>query len=325
MNTIAPVWDGNETWLVLGGGGLLAAFPLAYGTILSALYAPIIAMLLALIFRGVAFEFRWRDPRHRPFWDVAFSRRLDRRGVRAGHHARRPAAGHRRRRPRLCRRLVRLADAVQRRWSALSLVCGYALLGADLADHEDRGHAAGALLSPGAAARHRARSSPSARSALATPFLSDALLAALVRLAAGAVHRAGAAAGRDRRLRAVLRSLAPPAPRHAVPDGARCSSRSAWPGSASACSPTSCRPRSRSGTPPRPSASLRSCCRARWSWCRSSSPTPAIPTGCSAARPGTRATIDARRRGSGCGSSGLWAAGVGITALVAYGIRFWLG
>jgi cytochrome d ubiquinol oxidase subunit II len=73
VNTIAPVWDGNETWLVLGGGGLLAAFPLAYGTILSALYPPIIAMLLALIFRGVAFEFRWRDPRHRPYWDAAFS------------------------------------------------------------------------------------------------------------------------------------------------------------------------------------------------------------------------------------------------------------
>jgi len=73
MNSIAPVWDGNETWLVLGGGGLLAAFPLAYGLILSALYAPIIAMLLALVFRGVAFEFRWRDPAHRGFWDLAFS------------------------------------------------------------------------------------------------------------------------------------------------------------------------------------------------------------------------------------------------------------
>ncbi|MBI3197585.1 MAG: cytochrome d ubiquinol oxidase subunit II [Rhodospirillales bacterium] len=72
MNSIAPVWDGNETWLVLGGGGLLAAFPLAYGMILSALYAPIIAMLLALVFRGVAFEFRWRDPSHRVFWDIAF-------------------------------------------------------------------------------------------------------------------------------------------------------------------------------------------------------------------------------------------------------------
>ena len=73
MNSVAPVWDGNETWLVLGGGGLLAAFPLAYGIILSALYTPIIAMLLALVFRGVAFEFRWRDPGHRAYWDVAFA------------------------------------------------------------------------------------------------------------------------------------------------------------------------------------------------------------------------------------------------------------
>jgi cytochrome d ubiquinol oxidase subunit II len=73
MNSVAPVWDGNETWLVLGGGGLLAAFPLAYGVILSALYAPIIAMLLALVFRGVAFEFRWRDPGHRRIWDIAFT------------------------------------------------------------------------------------------------------------------------------------------------------------------------------------------------------------------------------------------------------------
>ncbi len=73
MNSIAPVWDGNETWLVLGGGGLMAAFPLAYSIILPALYAPIIAMLLALIFRGVAFEFRWRDPGHRKAWDIAFT------------------------------------------------------------------------------------------------------------------------------------------------------------------------------------------------------------------------------------------------------------
>lgn len=72
MNAIAPVWDGNETWLVLGGGGLMAAFPLAYAVILPALYAPLIAMLLALVFRGVAFEFRWRDPDHRRFWDASF-------------------------------------------------------------------------------------------------------------------------------------------------------------------------------------------------------------------------------------------------------------
>jgi cytochrome d ubiquinol oxidase subunit II len=72
MNSIAPVWDGNETWLVLGGGGLLAAFPLAYAIILPALYAPLLAMLLGLVLRGVAFEFRWRDPAHRPTWDFAF-------------------------------------------------------------------------------------------------------------------------------------------------------------------------------------------------------------------------------------------------------------
>lgn len=73
MNAIAPVWDGNETWLVLGGGGLLAAFPLAYAIILPATYPLIIAMLLGLIFRGVAFEFRWRDPSHRAFWDAMFT------------------------------------------------------------------------------------------------------------------------------------------------------------------------------------------------------------------------------------------------------------
>jgi cytochrome d ubiquinol oxidase subunit II len=73
MNSIAPVWDGNETWLVLGGGGLMAAFPLAFAILLPALYAPLTAMLLALIFRGVALEFRWRDPGHRPLWDLAFT------------------------------------------------------------------------------------------------------------------------------------------------------------------------------------------------------------------------------------------------------------
>jgi cytochrome d ubiquinol oxidase subunit II len=72
MNAIAPVWDGNETWLVLGGGGLMAAFPLAYAIVLPALYAPLIAMILGLVFRGVAFEFRWRDPGHRKYWDAAF-------------------------------------------------------------------------------------------------------------------------------------------------------------------------------------------------------------------------------------------------------------
>ena len=73
MNSIAPVWDGNETWLVLGGGGLFAAFPLAYAIILPATYPLMIAMLLGLVFRGVAFEFRWRDPAHRAYWDAAFT------------------------------------------------------------------------------------------------------------------------------------------------------------------------------------------------------------------------------------------------------------
>jgi cytochrome d ubiquinol oxidase subunit II len=74
MDTVAPVWDGNETWLVLGGAGLLAAFPYAYAVLMPALYIPIILMLLALIFRGVAFEFRLHGRRRgRRFWTAAFA------------------------------------------------------------------------------------------------------------------------------------------------------------------------------------------------------------------------------------------------------------
>ncbi|MFO7478765.1 MAG: cytochrome d ubiquinol oxidase subunit II [Methyloceanibacter sp.] len=73
MASVAPFWDGNETWLVLGGGGLLAAFPLAYAVMLPALYIPIILMLMGLILRGVAFEFRLKSGRHRWAWDLAFS------------------------------------------------------------------------------------------------------------------------------------------------------------------------------------------------------------------------------------------------------------
>jgi cytochrome d ubiquinol oxidase subunit II len=72
-NSIAPVWDGNETWLVLGGGGLMAVFPLAYATVLPALYMPIILMLLGLIFRGVAFEFRFRTTRWKSLWEWGFA------------------------------------------------------------------------------------------------------------------------------------------------------------------------------------------------------------------------------------------------------------
>ncbi len=72
MNSVAPIWDGNETWLVLGGLGLLAAFPLAYAIIIPAVYFPILAMLLGLVFRGVAFEFRFKHETARRFWDRGF-------------------------------------------------------------------------------------------------------------------------------------------------------------------------------------------------------------------------------------------------------------
>jgi cytochrome bd ubiquinol oxidase subunit II len=72
MNSIAPIWDGNETWLILGGLGLLAAFPLAFAIIIPAVYFPILLMLLGLIFRGLAFEFRYRDAEHHGFWDHGF-------------------------------------------------------------------------------------------------------------------------------------------------------------------------------------------------------------------------------------------------------------
>src|ERR1041385_4549705 len=73
MNSIAPIWDGNETWLVLGSIGLMAAFPIAFAIIIPAVYFPILIMLLALVFRGTAFEFRFRDADHRTFWDHAFN------------------------------------------------------------------------------------------------------------------------------------------------------------------------------------------------------------------------------------------------------------
>jgi cytochrome d ubiquinol oxidase subunit II len=73
MNSVAPFWDGNETWLVLGGGGLFVAFPLAYSIIMPAVYLPVIVMLLALVFRGIAFEFRWVAKPHHRKWDYAFA------------------------------------------------------------------------------------------------------------------------------------------------------------------------------------------------------------------------------------------------------------
>ena len=73
MNTVAPIWDGNETWLVLGGAALFGAFPLAYGVLLSGLYLPLLVMLVALVFRGVAFEFRFKANKSRFLWDIAFA------------------------------------------------------------------------------------------------------------------------------------------------------------------------------------------------------------------------------------------------------------
>jgi len=72
MNTIGPFWDGNETWLVVTGAGLFAAFPDAYAVFLSAFYFPVLLLLLGLIFRGIAFEFRYRSERMRPVWDWGF-------------------------------------------------------------------------------------------------------------------------------------------------------------------------------------------------------------------------------------------------------------
>lgn len=73
MGTVAPIWDGNETWLILGGAALFAAFPIAYAVLLPAFYLPLIVMLLALVFRGVAFEFRFKSRANRHWWDRAFS------------------------------------------------------------------------------------------------------------------------------------------------------------------------------------------------------------------------------------------------------------
>ena len=73
MGTVAPIWDGNETWLILGGAALFAAFPIAYAVLLPAFYLPLIVMLLALVFRGVAFEFRFKSRANRHWWDRAFA------------------------------------------------------------------------------------------------------------------------------------------------------------------------------------------------------------------------------------------------------------
>ena len=132
VNTVAPVWDGNETWLILGGGGLFGVFPLAYATIMPAVYMPIIIMLLALIFRGVAFEMRFRaaTPGQLRWWDRSFSGGSYVATFAQGRGAGRAGAGDPGRGPRLCRGLVGLALALLGLSPASALVAGYGMLGA---------------------------------------------------------------------------------------------------------------------------------------------------------------------------------------------------
>ena len=112
MASIAPFWDGNETWLVMGGVGLLVAFPLAYAIVMPALYLPVIVMLLALVFRGVAFEFR-EIGANKALWNTAFAGGSTLAGFCPGRDPRRPDPGHRGQGRRLRRRHVRLGDAVR--------------------------------------------------------------------------------------------------------------------------------------------------------------------------------------------------------------------
>ena len=198
MNSIAPIWDGNETWLILGSLGLLAAFPVAFAIIIPAVYFPILLMLLALIFRGLAFEFRYRDAEHRTFWDHGFAAGSALGGFRPRRGARLVHPGLPGRRPPLRRRLVRLLHAVfdflrhrldVRLWAARRR----------LADHQDRGRLAGlgARARPQMpdrhGARHRRRQPVDAvdRSENRDPLV---LLAAHRLSGAGADHHRGAGA-----------------------------------------------------------------------------------------------------------------------------------
>ena len=130
MRSVAPFWDGNETWLVLGGGGLWVAFPSAYAVIMPAFYLPVIVMLLALVFRGVAFEFRTVSRTSKTYWNVAFTIGSTVAAFAQGVILGGLDSGHRGRVRRLCRRPVRLGDAVRACFAGSALVAGYALLGA---------------------------------------------------------------------------------------------------------------------------------------------------------------------------------------------------
>ena len=112
IGSIAPFWDGNETWLVLGGGGLWVAFPRAYGVIMSALYLPVIVMLLALVFRGVAFEFRHVAETSKRYWNFAFAAGSTLAALCQGVDPGRADPGHHGQGRRLRRRRLRLGNAV---------------------------------------------------------------------------------------------------------------------------------------------------------------------------------------------------------------------
>ena len=196
MNSVAPVWDGNETWLVLGGGGLFAVFPLAYAIVMPALYAPIIAMLLALDLPRRRLRIPLADasaasscgtgpsPVARPL--AAFAQGIALGALVQGI----PVAGR----------------AYAGGWwdwltpfsllTGVALVVGYALLGATWLVYEDRGRGAARRLPLRLASRASARCALIGVVSLWTPFLNPHLHGALVRLAADALHGAGAAARR---------------------------------------------------------------------------------------------------------------------------------
>ncbi len=136
MRSIAPFWDGNETWLVLGGGGLWVAFPMAYSVIMPAMYLPVIVMLLALVFRGVAFEFRIVSE-SKPLWNFAFTFGSLLAAFSQGRDPGRTDSGHHGCERPIRRRSFRLGDAVR---CSVWPCAGVRLCAArrDLADHEGR-------------------------------------------------------------------------------------------------------------------------------------------------------------------------------------------
>ena len=199
MNSIAPIWDGNETWLVLGGVALLAAFPLAFAIIMPAVYFPILVMLLALIFRGVAFEFRFRDAEHRTFWDHGFcygsALGAFAQGVVLGAFIQGFEIDGRQFRRQLAR-LLHPVLAPDRRRAGVRLRAARR----GLADPQDRGRAAGLGPPARAASPSPASSSRSRVVSLWTPFLQPDIAARWFSWPNIALLVAGADPDRGRRL-----------------------------------------------------------------------------------------------------------------------------